>query len=43
MEAIELLFAVWFVEQSDIKCAEDAMEIYRFVEKNAERILKVIE
>ena len=43
MEAIELLFVAWFVEQNDIKCAEDAMEIYQFVEKNVERILKVIE
>ncbi|WP_371818773.1 phosphotransferase enzyme family protein [Eubacterium sp. MSJ-13] len=42
MEAIELLFAAWFVEQDDIKCAEDAMQIYQFVEKNIERILKVI-
>lgn len=42
MKAIELLFVAWFVEQDDIKCAEDAMKIYQFVEKNVERILKVI-
>lgn len=42
MESIELLFAAWFMEQSDIKCAEDAMRIYQFVEKNAEEILKAI-
>lgn len=42
MESIELLFAAWFMEQSDMKCAGDAMRIYRFVEKNIERILKTI-
>lgn len=42
MEAIELLFAAWFIEQEDIKCAEDAMMIYQFVEKNKDRILDVI-
>ena len=42
MEAIELLFVAWFMEQNDTKCAEDAMRIYRFVEKNVERILKSI-
>ena len=34
MEAIELLFVAWFMEQNDIKCAEDAMKIYQFVQKN---------
>ena len=43
MESIELLFVAWFMEQSDIKCAEDAIKIYQFVEKNAERILKIID
>jgi Ser/Thr protein kinase RdoA (MazF antagonist) len=43
MEAIELLFVAWFIEQNDIKCAEDAMKIYQFAEKNVERILKVIQ
>lgn len=42
MESIELLFAAWFMEQNDIKCAEDAMKIYQFVEKNMEGILKTI-
>lgn len=42
MKAIELLFAAWFVEQKDIKCAEDALKIYQFIEKNLERILKAI-
>ncbi len=43
MEAIELLFVAWFMEQNDIKCAENAIKIYQFVERNVERILKVIE
>ena len=43
MESIELVFVAWFIEQNDIECAEDAMKIYQFVEKNIERILKVIE
>jgi Ser/Thr protein kinase RdoA (MazF antagonist) len=43
LEAIELLFVAWFIEQNDIKCAEDAMKIYQFAEKNVERILKVIQ
>lgn len=42
MESIELLFAAWFLEQKDIKCAEDAIRIYKFVEKNEERVLKTI-
>lgn len=42
MEAIELLFVTWFMEQNDIKCAEDAMKIYKFVEKNEERILMIV-
>ena len=42
MEAIELLFVAWFMEQKDVKCAEDAMQIYQFVEKNEEVILKAI-
>lgn len=42
MEAIEFLFAAWFVEQNDTKCAKDAMKIYRFIEKNFERILKSV-
>ncbi len=43
MEAIELLFVAWFMEQNDIKCAEDAMKIYQFVEKNEEMVLKIID
>lgn len=43
MEAVELLFVAWFLEQNDIKCAEDAMKIYQFVERNVERILTVID
>lgn len=42
MESIELLFAAWFMDQNDIKCAEDAMQIYHFVMKHKEKILKTI-
>lgn len=42
MESIELLFAAWFMERGDIKCAGSAMNIYQFVEKNVKRILKTI-
>ena len=42
MKAIELLFVAWFMEQNDKKCAEDAMKIYQFVEKNEEEILETI-
>lgn len=42
MESIELLFAAWFMDQNDMKCAEDAMHIYHFVKKHKEKILKTI-
>lgn len=42
MESIELLFVAWFMEQDDIKCAEDAVKIYQFVAKNIEQVLKTI-
>lgn len=42
MESIELLLAAWFIEQKDIKCAEDAMQIYQFVKNHREIILKII-
>lgn len=42
MKAIELLFVAWFIGQKDIKCAENALKIYQFIEKNTERILKTI-
>lgn len=38
MEAIELLFMAWFMEQKDVKCIEDAMRIYCFVNKNRQDI-----
>lgn len=31
------------MEQNDTKCAEDAMKIYQFVEKNEEMVLKIID
>lgn len=42
MESIELLFAAWFMEQKDTKCAEDAMQIYQFVKNHREKIFKII-
>lgn len=42
MESIELLFAAWSMDQNDMKCAEDAMQIYHFVKKHKEKILKTI-
>ena len=42
MQSIELLFVAWFLEQNDTKCAEDAMKIYRFVEKNQEEIFTML-
>jgi len=42
MMAIELLFVAWFIGEKDIKCAENAKEIFEFVESNANKILKVV-
>ena len=42
MKSIELLFAAWFLGQKDRKCCEDAVAILGFVDKNTERILKVL-
>lgn len=38
MKSIELLFAAWFIRQEDIRCVENAMEIYGFVDKNTDKI-----
>ena len=42
MMCIELLFVAWFVGQNDIGCAEDAVRIYNFVEKNVMKIMQGI-
>lgn len=42
MEAIELLFVAWFVKQNDVKCAENASEIYWFVNRNKNKIMDVL-
>lgn len=42
MMSIELLFVAWFVGQDDVKCAENAMDIYRFVLKNVQRIWRYL-
>lgn len=38
MKSIELLFAAWFIMEEDTKCAENAMKIYEFVDRNMEKI-----
>ncbi len=43
MESIELLFAAWFIGQNDMKCAEDAIRIYEFVNCRTDRILKCVQ
>lgn len=40
MEAIELLFAAWFIQCEDVICARDALRLYEFVEKH-ENELKI--
>ena len=42
MKSIELLFAAWFSGQKDVKCAENAMKLFDFVDRNAEKILRAI-
>ena len=43
MQAIELLFAAWFLGEQDIKCAKDAIRIYDFVDRNTDRIKSLIQ
>lgn len=43
MKSIEILFAVWFLSQKDMKCCEDAIHIFKFVDNNTEKILEKIE
>ncbi len=38
MKSIEILFAAWFLGQKDMKCCEDAANIFKFVDDNSERI-----
>ena len=42
MESIELLFAAWFLGQNDMKCVGNAIEIYRFINSNIEKIDRLI-
>lgn len=42
MEAIELLFAAWFLKQDDVKCVENAVRIYEFINDNKSKIIDVI-
>lgn len=40
MMAIELLFVVWFASQNDVKCAEDAMKIFDFIDGNKDNVIR---
>jgi len=42
MESIELLFAAWFLGENDIKCAENAIKLYRFAESREQKIVASI-
>ncbi len=42
MKSIEILFAAWFLGQKDMKCCEDAANIFKFVDDNSERIRSVL-
>lgn len=42
MESIELLFAAWFFGEKDLKCAEDAISLYKFAQSNEQRIIHSI-
>ena len=39
MKSIELLFVAWFIKQEDLKCAENAMKIFEFVDANEKIII----
>lgn len=40
MKSIELLFVAWFSGENDVKCAENTMKIYQFVDDNEDKIMK---
>ena len=42
MECIELLFVAWFLKQKDICCAENALDIYNFVNRQEQKIRSCI-
>lgn len=39
MKSIELLFVAWFLGQNDIKCVENAIKIFHFIDENTDKIL----
>lgn len=43
MESIELLFGAWFIGENDIVCAKNAIELYKFVRNNRDKITKTIQ
>lgn len=42
MKAIELLFVAWFLKQDDVKCSENAVKIFNFINDNMEKIVDVL-
>ena len=42
MECIELLFVAYFIKENDIVCAEKAMKIFEFVQRNEHRIFECV-
>jgi len=42
MKSIELLFIAWFLGQKDMKCCEDAVKLFDFVDRNTQKILSVL-
>lgn len=41
MEAIELLFAAWFIQCEDVICARDALRLYEFVKEHEKEIANI--
>ena len=42
MKSIELLFVAWFLKQDDVKCSENAVKIFDFINDNMEKIVDVL-
>lgn len=42
MKSIELLFVAWFLKQDDVKCSENAVKIYNFINDNMEKIVGML-
>ena len=42
MKSIELLFAAWFLKQDDMKCSENAVKIFNFINDNMVKIVDTL-